>query len=80
MDFKSITMILNPGDYPNQITPGVIAHESTHVKNIIFKDIGQFPDLDNDEAEAYLMEWIVETVTNFYYNEDNKKANEAATQ
>lgn len=37
---------------------GLIAHEITHVKNYLFKYIGQELDTSNDEVEAYLMEWL----------------------
>ena len=49
----------------------VIAHESVHIKNMIFKDSYIKPDVDNDEPEAYLLEWIVEQYYKFI-NELNK--------
>lgn len=36
----------------------MIAHECKHVVNMIFDFIGQALDLNNDEAECYLLEWI----------------------
>lgn len=42
--------------------PGFIAHEAKHVVNGIFKYIGQKLDLGNDEAECYLLGWIVEKI------------------
>lgn len=45
----------------NDSNEGIIAHECKHVVNYIFKDIGQQLDLDNDEAECYLLKWLVNT-------------------
>jgi hypothetical protein len=39
-----------------------IAHESLHVTSFIMKRVGMHPDVDNDEAQAYLLSWIVEQV------------------
>lgn len=36
----------------------MIVHECVHLKNMIFDFIGQDPDLDNDEAECYLIQWL----------------------
>jgi hypothetical protein len=36
-----------------------LAHESVHAAHDVFKEIGQKPDLDNDECYAYLVNWIV---------------------
>ena len=41
---------------------GTIAHESLHVTNFIMKRIGIHPDVNNDEAQAYLLSWVVEQV------------------
>jgi len=37
---------------------GTIAHEVIHLKNQIFKDCMMSLDVDNDEAEAYLVGWL----------------------
>jgi len=47
---------------------GTIAHESFHVTSFIMKRIGIHPDVNNDEAQAYLLSWITEQV----YKEFNK--------
>jgi hypothetical protein len=75
---KGITIVLNPNCYSNKITAGIIAHECIHVKNMIFKSIGYKPKRDNDEAEAYFVDYLVNKVTNFYnksikHNESNTK-------
>lgn len=37
-----------------------IAHEAFHITNFIMKRVGINPDVNNDEAQAYLLSWIVE--------------------
>lgn len=46
----------------------VIAHESVHIKNMIFKDSFIKLDINNDEPEAYLLEWVIDQ----YYKYLNK--------
>lgn len=41
----------------------VIAHESVHIVNQIFKSAHIQLDIDNDEPQAYLMGWVVEQIT-----------------
>lgn len=43
----------------DSFTPGVIAHEALHATHFIFKDRHIDCDLENDEPQAYLLEWIV---------------------
>jgi thiaminase len=50
------------------VNHGVIAHESKHIVNLIFKEINYLIDMDNDEVECYLLGWVV--------NEINKVINE----
>lgn len=45
--------------YKKHPTPGIIAHEAKHLVNKIFIDICQDLDRYNDEAECYLLGWIV---------------------
>lgn len=47
-----IKMFTNSGYRSN------IVHEIIHIKNQIFSIIGQKVDPDNDEAEAYLVEYL----------------------
>jgi len=44
---------------------GTIAHEAIHIKNIIYRRIGATLDLKNDEPEAYLVGWLVDTITTY---------------
>lgn len=40
----------------------IITHELTHIKNYIYEDRKIDLDVNNDEPEAYLMGWLVESV------------------
>lgn len=46
-------------------SPGTIAHEALHATHIIMKYVYMEPDLDNDEAEAYLLTYIVDKIHKF---------------
>lgn len=41
------------------LTFGIVAHESKHVVNSVFEYIGMKLDPINDEAECYLLQWVV---------------------
>ena len=45
------------------MTPGIIAHESFHLINRLYKEIGIFHDRSDDEATCYLLSWIVNRIT-----------------
>jgi hypothetical protein len=45
--------------------PGVVAHESLHIVNEICKTHIIHLSLDNDEPQAYLLEWIVDECFKF---------------
>jgi len=50
-------IVLNP--FSNvKLTEGVIVHEILHCVNFIMDARGQVADRNNDEADAYLAEWI----------------------
>ena len=73
-DKKYITFKRFVEDGVQYPTAGIIAHESKHLTNNIFIDIGQHLDAWNDEAECYLLQWIVNRVHEFItnnYNEPN---------
>jgi len=48
---------------PENFTIGLIAHECLHVTNILFGHIGYMPKTDNDELQAYLLQWICDELT-----------------
>ena len=58
---KAITVILCIEDYP--MTEGVIVHEAVHVKNKVFDTVGMKNDTNNDEHEAYFVEWIYNKIS-----------------
>lgn len=43
-----------------------IAHEADHLCNQLFKSIGATVDVNNDEAHAYLLGWVVKQITKNY--------------
>lgn len=47
------------------IDASVVAHEAVHIKNLIYRRIGNEVDRHCDEPEAYLVEWIVETCMSY---------------
>jgi hypothetical protein len=47
---------------------GTIAHEAFHITSFIMKRVGMNPDVNNDEAQAYLLSWIVEQVYKQFKN------------
>ena len=49
-------------------TISTIAHEAFHITNFIMKRVGIHPDVNNDEAQAYLLSWIVEQVYKQFKN------------
>ena len=46
----------------DQLTPARIAHEVVHLVNMIFQYVDYKPDLSNDEAQAYLHQYIFEEI------------------
>lgn len=48
--------------FKKKTNASIIAHESVHICNHIFKNVGIQPCLDNDEAFAYLLGWIVKKI------------------
>lgn len=58
----AIYVRLNPNNEYDKLTYGVIAHEATHVKNIILSGIGHQIDMHNDEPEAYLLQWVFDQI------------------
>jgi len=51
---------------------GTIAHESFHLMNRVMDYIGQIPDRNVDEADAYLLTWIVDEIHEFIELNKNK--------
>jgi hypothetical protein len=51
----------------------IATHESVHIKNLVFDQIAAKPDFENDEHEAYFVEWIVETIEKVYKKHTSSK-------
>lgn len=50
-------------DHSYCTTPhSVISHESVHIADYIFEDVGAKHDVDNPEPYTYLMQWVVDRV------------------
>ncbi len=47
------------------MTHGSIAHECLHATSFLFMTIGAEPDIDNDEPQAYLINYLVDQVEDF---------------
>lgn len=56
-----------------KISKGCIAHESKHIVNMIFTHVDVRLDLQNDEAECYLLQWVFDTAESVFdeYNKLN---------
>lgn len=61
---KAVTVIFNKDESGyNLITSKIIVHEAVHIKNKVFMTIGHKNDRDNDEPEAYFVEWIFDKIS-----------------
>lgn len=60
-----VVIVLNFDSEKGVISNGVIAHEALHFADMIFDRVGVDPDDVNDEAKAYLIEYIVDTMYKF---------------
>lgn len=66
-DRKCITIILNPNfTVLDKITSATVVHEIVHVKNMVFQSIHYRPKTNNDEAEAYFVEYLFKWVMKHY--------------
>ena len=69
----SAAITLNFENPTTKMTAGVIAHEAAHATHMILSTRGVMPDFDNDEAEVYLLSWMVNQIHEFM-NEHKFKA------
>lgn len=53
--------------------PKIIVHECEHLKNCIWRYIGQTVDISNDEVDAYLIEYLYEQVMKVVNRHNSKK-------
>lgn len=53
------------------ITNAIVAHESVHIVNLIFKHRGIYLDIVNDEPQAYLTGWVFKQIERFVNQNKN---------
>ena len=53
--------------FVNAECPSCIVHEIIHIKNEIFNVINHTIDKDNDEPEAYLVQYLYNKIVDVYY-------------
>jgi len=56
-----------------EFNAGLVAHESIHIKNIVFEQIVAKPDFDNDEYEAYFVEYLVTEIEKVFKKHNHSK-------
>lgn len=49
----------------NTLTPGTVAHESFHAVHFILEECGMSLSLESVEAYTYLLEYVVDKITNW---------------
>lgn len=59
--------------HPTEFIPSLVAHEVIHLKNLIFTHVSFKQDPSNDEAEAYLVEYLVKEIEKVYKKYANSK-------
>jgi hypothetical protein len=59
---QCFSVIININNAGKKIKYGTIAHESVHICNMIFELRDIKIEFENDEPQAYLVEWVVDTV------------------
>lgn len=60
--------------YINSSCPSCIIHEIIHIKNIICDIIDYKPNSENDEPEAYLVQYLYDKIIKVYHkHKDNTK-------
>ena len=65
----------NPGKYvvvfhKDSLSPGNIAHEALHLLHDIMEHVGMGPELNDDEAQAYLIGFIVDGIHQIIYGNE----------
>lgn len=68
---RAYIIIVNTCNTVEKITYGVLAHEALHTMNNIFIDIDYKPKRKNDETSAYLIQWIVNQISDLIFNEND---------
>lgn len=50
---------------PKKCDASVLAHEALHITNLILKERGVYVSLEEDEAQAYLLGWVIKELNKF---------------
>lgn len=61
-DREGYYIVLNFKNKYRKIKHGTITHECVHIANMLLSGRGVVADFNNDEAHAYLSEWICDRV------------------
>ena len=59
--------------YTKEFNASLVAHEVVHLKNLIFTHVSFKQDPTNDEAEAYLVEYLVKEIEKVYKKHNQSK-------
>lgn len=62
---ESYFIVLNPKYEYKKLTQGTIAHEALHVTTFVLNNRGININIDNDEAAAYFLDWVVDKTNRF---------------
>jgi len=65
-----------PGSYTmifheNSLSPGNISHEALHLMHDIMEYVGMGPELNDDEAQAYLIGFIVDGLHQIIFKDES---------
>lgn len=61
-----VCILLNfDNNYGAKISYGTLAHEAVHAASFVFDSRGVQPDFNNDEPQAYLVEYIVDELVKY---------------
>lgn len=64
--FQGFCLVFNSDNHARPVTYGTIFHEAVHATSMICNERGISADHDNDEAFAYLAEWVADRVLEFF--------------
>lgn len=62
---NGFVVLLNLDNDYRKTHHGTIAHEAIHATNMLLDSRGVLADFNNDEAQAYLLEWVVDEIYRF---------------
>lgn len=65
IDYACIFIVFNTASKEDKVDEGIIAHEAFHASSIIMDRKGVKADYENDEAQAYLIEYLVREIHKF---------------